>query len=299
MKTITILLILLTISYFSYSQELDKIYLKSKEVVSGKILKVTSEIIEIDPEGSKPFIIIKRDDATVIIYSDNTVVNLVTSASTSNHSTVSSSSSGESGTLTDVDGNVYKTIKIGNQWWMAENFKGTRYDDGTAIPYVTSIESWRKLKRRDAAYCYYNNDSGNKSLYSALYTWEAARKAAPKGWHLPTDEEWKQLEKYLGMSHTEADKSGWRGTNEGIKLSETIWRNNDTFGGSGFDAIPGGRRYHDGSFYYLNIYANFWSATETLSSYAWSRSLHYDMSEVYRGRLHKNTGMSVRYIKDN
>ena len=75
MKKITILLILLNISFYSFSQELDKVYLKNKEVVSGKILQVTSENIEINPKGSKPFLMIKRSDVNIIIYSDNTIVN--------------------------------------------------------------------------------------------------------------------------------------------------------------------------------------------------------------------------------
>ncbi len=145
---------------------------------------------------------------------------------------------------------------------MAENLKVTRYADGTSIKYVTGSTEWNKLSANDAAYCYYNNNIN--SQYGTLYTYEAAKKAAPNGWHLPTDEEWKQLEKYLGMSTSEADKSVWRGTNEGSKFAGNaeLWSNGDlenntAFGTSGFNALPSGFRNQDGLFYYLGSSANF------------------------------------------
>lgn len=120
-------------------------------------------------------------------------------------------------TVTDIDGNTYKTIQIGNQRWMAENLKVTRYRNGTAIPTVTSNTDWFNLTT--GAYCNYDNSTSDAAIYGRLYNWYAvndSRNIAPTGWHVPSDEEWKTLEKYLGMSQSEADDTGWRGTNEGV-----------------------------------------------------------------------------------
>ena len=210
------------------------------------------------------------------------------------------------GTVSDYDGNTYTTIKIGDQWWMAENLKTTHYADGTAIPLVESTSGWDYLGYTDKAYCYYDNSSGNGNTYGALYTWEAARNACPSGWHLPEDTEWKELEMYLGMSQSEADATGYRGTNEGSKLAgnANLWNNsynlenNAGFGNSGFTALPGGYRGYDGAFGILGSGAYFWSATERSSSHAWARDLNDGGSEVGRGYGYKHFGFSARCTKD-
>lgn len=105
----------------------------------------------------------------------------------------------EMGTVTDVEGNVYKTVKIGNQWWMAENLKTTRYSDGTKIPHVPDSLMWINLTT--PAYCCYHNDAITyKNTYGALYNWFTINtgKLAPKGWHIPTDVEWTALINNLG-----------------------------------------------------------------------------------------------------
>ncbi len=127
-------------------------------------------------------------------------------------------------TVTDIDGNVYQTIQIGNQVWMAENLKVTHYRDGTSIQYVqnelTEPDVWETLTT--GAYCYYDDSQSNQTTYGNLYNWYAvadSRNIAPEGWHVPTDAEWKELEMALGMSQSEADDAGYRGTNEGSKLA--------------------------------------------------------------------------------
>jgi len=170
------------------------------------------------------------------------------------------------GTVTDIDGNVYKTVKIGNQWWMAENLKVTRYRNGDPIPNITDNHTWVDLST--GAYCNYNNDISNVATYGRLYNWYAvdeSRNIAPAGWHVPTDDEWKQLEIYLGMSPTEADETHWRGTDEGGKLKETgttHWYSPNTgaTNESGFTALPGGYRV-SGGFSSLGFGAYFWSST--------------------------------------
>ncbi len=211
------------------------------------------------------------------------------------------------GTVTDIDGNTYQTIKIGNQWWMAENLKVIRYRNGEAIPNVTDNSVWAGLST--GAYCNYDNDYRYAAIYGCLYNWYAiddSRNIAPAGWHVPTDEEWKQLEMYLGMSQSDADQIGWRGTDEGGKLKEdgtTHWDspNIGATNESGFSALPGGYRhyYDDGMFYSIGYGGYWWSSTEYNTSYAWRRVLYHGDSSVYRGSdSSKRSGFSLRCVKD-
>lgn len=196
------------------------------------------------------------------------------------------------GEVKDIDGNVYSTIEIGNQVWMAENLKVTHYRNGDFIPYVTNNSKWEDLKT--GAYCNYDNNIKNTSIYGNLYNWYAVkdtRKVAPEGWHIPTYQEWKELENYLG-------------SNVGGKLKESrngYWKelNKGATNASGFSAIPGGWRgnYH-GTFSEIGRIAFFWSASENSSVSAWDRYLHSNRSVVDRSNGSKQDGHSVRCIKD-
>lgn len=221
--------------------------------------------------------------------------------------------------ILDYDNNEYKTVLIGTQVWMAENLKTTHYDDGTEITLIEDNTAWEALYYTDTAYCYYNNSTTNADTYGALYTWAAAMNGAgtssanpsgvqgacPAGWHLPSDEEWKQLEMYLGMSPTDADNHGYRGTNEGSKLAGTneLWidgslEDDIDFGESGFMAIPGGYRNYDGAFKTLGETSFFWSATEYNFTDAYFRNLLYSNAKINRNYYDKDLGKSVRCIKD-
>ncbi|MBD3183160.1 hypothetical protein GF312_12770, partial [Candidatus Poribacteria bacterium] len=138
-------------------------------------------------------------------------------------------------TLTDSrDYNTYRAIRIGNQFWMAENLNANIYTDSTTIPLVESSSSWNSLGPADKAYCYYDNNSENGSEYGVMYTWAAAMNGelstvenpsmvqgvCPSEWHLPSDTEWKEMEMSLGMSQADADAIGLRGIDEGGKLKE-------------------------------------------------------------------------------
>ncbi len=214
---------------------------------------------------------------------------------------------GGTGTVTDIDGNVYQTLIIGDQEWMIENLKVTHYRNGDPIPHVTDNTQWAGLS--SGAYCYYDNDPANAETYGALYNWYAVddlRGIAPEGWHIPSDAEIMELEMYLGMSQQQANSTGWRGTNEGSKLagSYDLWndgalKNDPEFGSSGFSFLPGGYRCNcDGNFYGLGNYGSFWSATESNTYLAWNRILYYDLTEVYRFSSNKHYGFSVRCIRD-
>lgn len=214
---------------------------------------------------------------------------------------------GGTGTVTDIDGNVYQTMVIGDQEWMTENLKVTHYRNGDSIPNLTDVDDWTSTS--SGAYCYYDNDPSNSDTYGALYNWYAvddSRGLAPAGWHVPTDDEIKELEMYLGMSQSQADDTDWRGTNEGSKLAGgyDLWSNGDLrndpeFDTSGFSFLPGGYRFsYSGSFLNVGNYGSFWSSTEGYSSNAWYRHLYYDNSAVYRYNYGKQNGFSVRCVRD-
>jgi uncharacterized protein (TIGR02145 family) len=208
------------------------------------------------------------------------------------------------GTVTDIDGNIYKTVKIGDQWWMAENLKVTRYRNGDSIPNVTGNSGWVHLST--GAYCEYDNDPSNVSIYGRLYNWYAvddSRNIAPEGWHMPGDAELKQLEIYLGMSQIQADTIDWRGTDEGGKLKAAgtmhwIRSNTGATNKSGFTALPAGYRNIWASFRSINSKTAYWSSSEGDSAYTWARYLYYCSSQVFRGEYDRRFGFSIRCIRD-
>jgi len=210
-------------------------------------------------------------------------------------------------TVTDYDGNVYSTIQIGDQLWMAENLKVTHYGNGDPILHLTENGAW--TSSTDGAYCVYDNNSSNADTYGNLYNWYAiddARNIAPEGWHVPTDEEIKELEMALGMSQIQADSNGWRGTNEGSKLAgrSDLWNdgvleNNAEFGTSGFSFLPGGYRYYsNGDYRDMSYYGSLWSSSVS-GDLAWYRLLLYDYTSVNRNNGGKHYGYSIRCVKDS
>ncbi|MBL0341822.1 MAG: fibrobacter succinogenes major paralogous domain-containing protein [Bacteroidetes bacterium] len=210
----------------------------------------------------------------------------------------------ETGKVTDIDGNEYKTVKIGNQWWMAENLKVSKYNNGTPIPFVQDPNfGWATVQ--DAC-CLYNNSS-NSTGY--LYNFEAVTntsKLAPEGWHIPTDSEWKQLELHLGMSGSEVDFTGWRGSNEGEKLKmeansgwafyENVWATNE----SGFSAEAGSCIVFNGKLGNPGIQYNgfWWTSSEDSDTEAWYRHMDYKERRIFRFHGQNNYGFSIRCVKD-
>jgi len=200
----------------------------------------------------------------------------------------------ETGTVTDIDGNIYKTVKIGTQWWMAENLKTTKYRNGDAIDNITDNASWRSLTT--GAYCWYNNDLANKAAYGALYNFYTiadSRNIAPTGWHVATDAEWTTLTTYLGGASLAGGKLKENGT--------THWQspNAGATNESGFTAMPGGCRFDsDGTFHYIGMGGNYYTGTEYNTADAWTRNLDLSKASCLSFHHVKQGGNSVRCVKD-
>ena len=214
-------------------------------------------------------------------------------------------------TLTDIDGNVYNTVQIGQQCWMKENLRTTRYADNTPIPSEDTYSVTDPYRYAP------NNDEVNVPTYGYLYNWPAVMRnssssssnpsgvqgVCPTGWHVPSDAEWKQMEMAVGMSQSDADNIQYRG-NIAAKLSgNTGWTSSTNANAagnlsapgrnsSGFSALPASGYYSFGD------YAGFWSATEFDSSLAWLRHLLYNNAGVYRDGNPKGDGYSVRCLRD-
>ena len=198
----------------------------------------------------------------------------------------------ESNTTKDPDGNVYKVVKIGNQTWMTENLKTTKYNDGTAIPLVKDNTAWLGLT--SPAYSWYDNDSINKNSYGALYNGYAVStgKLCPTGWHVSSDQEWSDLITYLGGDKVAGGKLKESGTTHWTKP------NLEATNESGFTALPGGSRYSNGFFFTIKNLGYWWSSIESKSLNGWYRSIYNRNGAVSRNFYDLTNGFSVRCVKD-
>lgn len=199
-----------------------------------------------------------------------------------------------SNTVTDMDNNVYQTVIIGPQEWMAENLKTSKYNDGTAIPLVTDNKAWSNLTT--PGYCWNSNDTFSyKDIYGVLYNWYTIEtgKLCPSGWHIPTDAEWTILFDFMNdSSEIAADKFKEPGT--------THWKDkkSDATNETSFTALPGGGRYRYGAFASVDFYRYWWSATESGTKNAWLWFMYSKSREVSRKDYNKQYGFSVRCLKD-
>ena len=188
-----------------------------------------------------------------------------------------------SDTFTDPrDGKTYKVVTIGKQTWMAEN-----------LSFKTDSGCW-----------VYNNDEKYLLKFGYLYNWESAILACPDGWHIPTDEDWKTLEVFLGMKKAHADMEMYRGMNEGGDLKsvgtiEWLAPNQGATNSTGFSALPGGLRSEYGDYYSIGENGWWWSSTVLRFENAWYRSLRYSGGDIDRLGYNKSIGLSVRCLKNN
>ena len=208
---------------------------------------------------------------------------------------------GES-TVMDIDGNIYQTVKIGNQCWMTENLK--------YLPSVVPGATGSTTSPYYYVHGYHGTDvltaktTPNFVTYGVLYNWPAALTACPPGWSLPTDSDVQELYIYLGMSATEANNTGYIGTNEGSKISNNaiLWNNgvitgDASFGTSGFDNLPAGYRRYTGIFNNLSLTGDFWTSTESSGNAVIHGSVR-TLTKAFRSETYKDQGYSVRCIKN-
>jgi uncharacterized protein (TIGR02145 family) len=220
-----------------------------------------------------------------------------------------SPSSAAAGSVADIDGNVYTTVTIGTQEWTVENLRVTKLNDGTTIANGASEVAWKSVAV--PAYCYYNNTANADSIkkFGALYNGYAVStgKLAPAGWRVPTNEDFKMLEKYLianGYNYDHIKK------NNKIAKSlsgKTDWYPSKTPGfvgyemetnnRSGFTALPGGLRLPEGRFYGVGMESGWWSTTERDSSFAFCYRILLDSFNTLNTPEHKSKGVSVRLVK--
>ena len=189
--------------------------------------------------------------------------------------TAQSSSSGNTGfvggTLVDSrDDRTYATVSIGSQTWMAENLNF----------------------KTDSSFCY-NSSADNCEKYGRLYTWENAKSACPRGWHLPSNEEWGALFTAVGGQSIAGSKlkfsSGWN------EYKGKSGNGSDSFG---FSSLPAGYRNNNGNYYAEGSRANFWSSSEIFGDEAYNMCLHYDDDNADLVNYDKGYGFSVRCLKD-
>jgi uncharacterized protein (TIGR02145 family) len=195
--------------------------------------------------------------------------------------------------VTDIDGNVYETVMIGNQVWMAENLRTTRLNDGTEIKLITKNQEW--YNNSSPAFSWYNNDSSMfKVPFGALYNGYIAvnEKICPAGWRIPDKNDWNELVISLGDSIDAGGKlkveglTQWHSPNTGADNS------------SNFSALPAGIRYFEGTYSSLSYFTAYWSATESDTSSLYFISLSYLDAKASSGSKSKKHGFSIRCLKN-
>lgn len=197
------------------------------------------------------------------------------------------------------DNNEYTIVEIGDQTWMAEN-----------LAYLPIVNSANDKSYTSPKYYVYNFDGTDLNqaketnaytTYGVLYNWPAAKQACPSGWELPADNDWIQLERFIGVEESELTGKSWRGKNEGKSLKATFGWDNNGFGTDdfGFSAIAGGKFYSSSKFTEAGTNAYWWTSTEESKDNAWYRKLSAGMRNIYRDGLNVSTGISLRCIKKN
>ncbi|MFM7106891.1 MAG: fibrobacter succinogenes major paralogous domain-containing protein, partial [Flavobacteriales bacterium] len=214
------------------------------------------------------------------------------------------------GTMTDQEGNSYRTVVIGGREWMAENLNTSIYRNGDAIPNVVSSTQWAALT--SGAYCYYQDDPANACPYGKLYNWFTCvdeRGLCPTGWHVPSDDEWSIMINYLDPTADGGNNSNNEvgiamksaGTIEGGDGYWYTYASDPSVEGTnsrGFSGLPGGFRSTNGDYYNMGSNGGWWSCTQLVSDDAWSRNLYYDYAYVYRGNSDTRYGWRVRCLRD-
>ncbi len=197
--------------------------------------------------------------------------------------------------INDYEGNTYRTVQIGTQWWMAENLASTKYNDGTKLTLLESDEEWSAFPYNSPGYCWLNNDTnGEGDRYGALYNQGAVteKNLCPAGWHVPNDEDWIILESFIGLEESELNSIGRRGESLGHVLKATTgWKEGtDASDAHGFSALPVGSRQPGGT--YNTYYNTSWRSVD-----GYYRHIE-GWEGIYRYQGNYDVGFSVRCVKD-
>lgn len=210
----------------------------------------------------------------------------------------------------DKDGNYYKTIILGEQEWMAENLRTTRYRNGDPIPNLTNNPEWQNTL--SGAWSYYNNESDYGAVYGNLYNWFTTiddRGVCPAGWEVPTVDDWVLLETYLGLDEEEVWQVYGRGEDDNIggRMKESasgLWHapNVGANNASGFSALPGGMRLDNGTFSGIGKNGLWWSSTirntqELMPNRIWIRHLLHHKAYINVFSTYKQSGLSIRCVR--
>lgn len=199
-------------------------------------------------------------------------------------------------TISDVEGNIYKTIQIGDQLWMAENLRTTRLNNGIRIPQLQIDAVWESTEY--PGYCWFNNDTTNKSIYGALYNYYAINtdKLCPIGWHIPSEAEWTELIDYIGRDGKEGIKLKEQGSKH-WEIPEWTSSADSATNITGFTALPAGTR----DFHSSEAESMRFDGLGRLTQYGSSdgSGIYLDVnSGISRSNTSKNAGISIRCIKD-
>lgn len=208
---------------------------------------------------------------------------------------------GEKGIVYDIEGNKYKTIGIGSQIWMAENLRTSLLNDSSSIldncSHIISVHNdTGYVNVLTTGYCWYNNiDDTTKNHFGALYNYYAVEteKLCPKGWHVPSEEEWNTLTEYLGGNNG----AGGKLKGSGFRYWDTP--NEGATNESGFNALPGGRRYSSHNiFCEIRKFGYWWSTPSIDMATAFAKYLSSDNAEIHNREFLKSTACSIRCIKN-
>ena len=231
----------------------------------------------------------------------------------------------DSNVVTDIDGNVYRTVIIGDQEWMAENLRVTRYNNEDDVTTGLSDEDWENTT--EGAYTIWppvggiNSDEEAVAAYGKLYNWYAvddARGLCPEGWSVPSDADWSELVDYIMDEygyHNDWESDDINGVGNALKSCRQVgspldgecytsthprWNSHDTnygFDEFGFSALPGGGRFPSGVYYNIGDGGHWWSSSEASSSNAWRSDVHGSLGNVHRYDVNKRHGISVRCFR--
>ncbi|HKG05556.1 MAG TPA: fibrobacter succinogenes major paralogous domain-containing protein [Pedobacter sp.] len=192
------------------------------------------------------------------------------------------------GKMVDVDGNGYRTIKIGNKTWMADNLRVTSYRNGELIPYVVDNDSWNLATK--GAYTYYNRDPKNNVPYGKLYNWHAVndgRNLAPVGWHIPTAEEVRELNHYLNFDDfQDTGTEYWEMPNSATNKN-------------GFAAVGSGICHGPANYQLMHKAAMFWTSDQFSLEAGRSFNIMNNHADHGDGIEYKTAGLAIRCVKDN